>query len=193
MKKVRLPKLDGNGVLVDQISEHWRRLVYETKLVPPFEMVVSKSEFIYLTRIYNSMTPVFAGCPISYEGQEVQVEVTRCKQRFMPEGSYHMKQCSREATCDGYCKQHHPDTIAERRRKKDEAWKEKQAKDPLVLAHLRIKEVLQQHGALLTAVNDVLSHKDGDLPHRGRLFDTDASRAAIGRLAAIAKAQENKA
>ena len=59
--------------------------------------------------------------------------------------------CSRKIWKDGYCKQHHPDTVAERNRKADirrEAkWAEQKANDPwrkLEVANARIAELEKQ-------------------------------------------------
>lgn len=51
----------------------------------------------------------------------------QCKARISSAGTWHRDpQCSRQAKKDGYCIQHHPDTVAERdkkRRKADDiAW-----------------------------------------------------------------------
>ena len=59
--------------------------------------------------------------------------------------------CSRKAWKDGYCKQHHPDTVAERNRKAqlryEAKWEEKKANDPwrkLEVANARIAELEEQ-------------------------------------------------
>ena len=60
-------------------------------------------------------------------------EVTRCKEcvpNYGRDVGFH--QCTRAAVRDGYCKQHHPDSVAERQKKSDEAWEKKQANSPLV-------------------------------------------------------------
>lgn len=43
-----------------------------------------------------------------------------CKERVWHE-RFH-SQCSRKAWKDGYCKQHHPDTVKARRKKQREKW-----------------------------------------------------------------------
>lgn len=45
----------------------------------------------------------------------------KCKERVF-DGLWHMKQCARNEWKDGYCKQHHPDTVAERKRIAGERW-----------------------------------------------------------------------
>jgi len=42
----------------------------------------------------------------------------RCKKMIMR--GFHHHQCQRAAWKDGYCKQHHPKSVAERRKKKEE-------------------------------------------------------------------------
>ena len=67
---------------------------------------------------------------------------TRCVVRVW-EG-FHDHRCFRKTWKDGYCKQHHPDTVAERRRKSMEKWEEKRKQEPwyrLQRANERIKEL----------------------------------------------------
>ena len=69
---------------------------------------------------------------------------TRCKERVYGIGVWHDYQCNRKAWKDGYCKQHHPDTVAERRRKSDEKYEKLQENSPWNLlrkANERIKEL----------------------------------------------------
>ena len=47
---------------------------------------------------------------------------TQCKEEVWPAWSRVGHQCTRKAWKDGYCKQHHPDTVAARKKKKDERW-----------------------------------------------------------------------
>jgi hypothetical protein len=51
-----------------------------------------------------------------------------CKKGIMK--GWHFGACSRKATKDGYCWQHHPDAIAERERKATEAFKAKMENSP---------------------------------------------------------------
>jgi len=48
-----------------------------------------------------------------------------CKELVFDSGGWHKYQCSRKAVKDGYCKQHHPDAVAERRKKSEEAYEAK--------------------------------------------------------------------
>jgi hypothetical protein len=44
----------------------------------------------------------------------------RCKEQVWDSGGWSKHQCSRYAVEDGYCKQHHPNAVAERKRKREE-------------------------------------------------------------------------
>ena len=50
--------------------------------------------------------------------------MSRCKESVMR--GYHMGKCLRNAVKDGYCKQHHPDSIAERDRLRQVEWDRQQ-------------------------------------------------------------------
>jgi hypothetical protein len=53
-----------------------------------------------------------------------ETDPTRCKQWFRPTNDGlrfpRMRQCNRKPVKDGYCKQHHPDAVAERQKKSEE-------------------------------------------------------------------------
>ena len=63
----------------------------------------------------------------------------KCSERVMH--GYHSSQCSRNEWKDGYCKQHHPDTIEEKRRIAEEKWQAKAAKSPWILLGKAKKEI----------------------------------------------------
>ena len=51
--------------------------------------------------------------------------MNNCKEFVRGEGtwgSFHRHQCNRRAVKDGYCKQHHPDTVAERNEKRNKRY-----------------------------------------------------------------------
>jgi hypothetical protein len=52
------------------------------------------------------------------------IDETKCKEVV------HFHQCSRKIWKDGYCKQHHPDSISERHRKSNERYEAAQEKSP---------------------------------------------------------------
>jgi len=62
-----------------------------------------------------------------------------CKAMVVPYGAWRESQCSRKASKDGYCKQHHPDSVQARRDKRAAKW----ARDDAVrnAPHLRIIEL----------------------------------------------------
>lgn len=47
----------------------------------------------------------------------------RCKQKLMK--GFHTFSCSRKAWKDGYCKQHHPDSVEERRKKSEQLFEQR--------------------------------------------------------------------
>lgn len=66
----------------------------------------------------------------------------KCKKEIMI--NYHVHPCSRNAWKDGYCKQHHPDTIKARSELSQKRWQEKEKQSPwykLQEANKRIKEL----------------------------------------------------
>lgn len=54
-----------------------------------------------------------------------------CKKQIMPNGSWRFRQCSRKAVKDGFCKQHHPETVKARQKAQDEAWRKKLENSPI--------------------------------------------------------------
>ncbi|MCP3681583.1 MAG: hypothetical protein GY861_02740 [bacterium] len=66
------------------------------------------------------------------------MDEARCQEMVSPPerwGSFHRHQCSRKKWKDGYCKQHHPDSVAERDKKAEERFRMKVANDPRTLLH----------------------------------------------------------
>jgi hypothetical protein len=73
------------------------------------------------------------------------MDATRCKETVW--AGWRPKQCSRKIWKDGYCKQHHPDSVKEREKKRDERYEAKKAKSPwrlLEKANARIKELEEE-------------------------------------------------
>ena len=52
----------------------------------------------------------------------------QCKETVADDTGFHFYQCSRKPVKDGYCKQHHPDSVAERRRKAEEKYEAERKK-----------------------------------------------------------------
>ena len=61
------------------------------------------------------------------------MEKEKCKEMVRGEGrygSFHRHRCSFNAVKDGFCNIHHPNKVAERLKKSDEAYEEKRKKSP---------------------------------------------------------------
>lgn len=63
-----------------------------------------------------------------------------CKELIMSDRVYHLSKCTRKAVKDGFCKQHHPDAVAERRVKSDALYEAKKK----VSAPYRLGEALEE-------------------------------------------------
>lgn len=89
----------------------------------------------------------------------------RCKQKVWPNGQFTSHRCSRKAVKDGYCNQHHPDTVKERDEKQRLKFQERIDKHPLTVAHKKIEELKQQHDDLQWALKQIadLDAKNGSL------------------------------
>lgn len=77
----------------------------------------------------------------------------RCQARVYPPHTFQGTYCSRKAWKDGWCKQHHPDSVRKRREEADKQYAEKRKKSVwyrLEQAHQEIK-VLK---AALTEIRD---------------------------------------
>jgi hypothetical protein len=78
----------------------------------------------------------------------------RCSKDVYPNdrwGSFHPHKCKRSAWKDGFCKTHHPEEVKKRRDILDKRYSERLSKNPLIMAHNRIRELearieeLQEH------------------------------------------------
>lgn len=65
----------------------------------------------------------------------------RCMKEVWCDGVFRVRQCSRKIWKDGYCKQHHPEAVAQRREESKRKQQEKIERDPLVVARKRIAEL----------------------------------------------------
>ena len=78
----------------------------------------------------------------------------RCKESVVPAeqwGSFHTRQCHRKIWRDGYCKQHHPDAVEERRKKSEEKFRLKMENNPfkrIYKLELRIVELVEENRKL---------------------------------------------
>jgi hypothetical protein len=55
----------------------------------------------------------------------------QCKAMFWPQGNWHQKHCTKLEWKDGFCKIHHPDSVAERQKKSDERYRAKMDNSPI--------------------------------------------------------------
>ena len=53
----------------------------------------------------------------------------RCQERVSDSTGWHRYQCTRKAVRDGYCTQHHPDSVEARRVRSRERWEQQVADD----------------------------------------------------------------
>jgi len=60
------------------------------------------------------------------------MDINKCKERIGDGTGFHFYQCSRNIWKDGYCKQHHPDTRAEKNEKAAKRWEEKFVLDQIL-------------------------------------------------------------
>jgi len=72
--------------------------------------------------------------------RDAPIDPERCKASVLDYG-WRSRQCSRKPWRDGWCKQHHPDTIAERKRIRDLRYKQKRANGPLARAQKEIERL----------------------------------------------------
>lgn len=56
----------------------------------------------------------------------------RCRAKVSDGTGWHWNQCQRRPWWDGWCKQHHPDTVAERERERTQRYEEKCQRSPEV-------------------------------------------------------------
>jgi hypothetical protein len=92
------------------------------------------------------------------------MDKTRCKKRVWLQGGFVDYQCSRKIWKDGYCKQHHPETVEERQGKSDMKWEEKikiREKGKLFTDYQTVIMFLQQHG--FNEVAEYFQKKLGEL------------------------------
>lgn len=101
----------------------------------------------------------------------------RCKQEVSGTGTwgvFHRHQCNRRAVKDGYCKQHHPDSVKKRQEESEERYHEKMQKDPLRLAHEQLKKYrncLDQINLLIGNVDHSKGNGSKSAKMRGQLLN----------------------
>ena len=84
---------------------------------------------------------------------------SKCKESVMWD-SWHSRQCTRKIWKDGFCKQHHPETVKARQEESARKWEERRKQEPwykLKVALERIAE-LEAEVARLSTLNPTLEH-----------------------------------
>ena len=103
----------------------------------------------------------------------------QCKEKIFH--TWSSRNCSRKAVTDGYCKQHHPDSVKAARLKSEEKWARERENTPLAVARRTIEsqgrrikdleEIIAELVAMLNKVEDLMTdsvgveglHMGGDL------------------------------
>ena len=92
----------------------------------------------------------------------VKIDATRCKEWVNTGDSWSSgHQCRFKVWEDGYCRQHHPDTVSERRRKSNEKRAQEWANSPHVklgTAEARVKELEAENERLREALTWYAEH-----------------------------------
>lgn len=78
----------------------------------------------------------------------------KCREQIMD--GYTLRSCTRNAARDGYCNQHHPDTIKARQKESEKRFQAKREKDPLYVARRRAQELEQVSKNLVAAAEEML-------------------------------------
>ena len=112
------------------------------------------------------------------EAAAIHAARQQCKQEVHDRQSSwpRFHQCRRKAVKDGYCKQHHPDTVAERERKSKERWDKKWANSPTVRLR-KAEEEIKGLKAQLDAVKGLPKYDWAEVARYGARHDTDWMRA----------------
>lgn len=85
----------------------------------------------------------------------------QCKQKVYDKSGWHPYQCTRNAVQDGFCKQHHPDSVKARQDKSYAEYKARLAIDPYNLAIKRAEKAEHQRDALLRQLKETLTEAIG--------------------------------
>jgi uncharacterized coiled-coil DUF342 family protein len=120
----------------------------------------------------------------------------KCVEKIWSAGSFRPVGCSRNAVKDGFCKQHHPDTVRERRAKRDAAADEKVRKMRETGPYATIQKYKSQRDELLAALKRMQALHDlmmKQANHGASFYQADCLRemneAPIQAARAIAKVE----
>lgn len=84
----------------------------------------------------------------------------RCMKEVWCDGVFRVRQCSRKIWKDGYCKQHHPETVAQREEESERKQQERRERDPLVVARKRIAALEAEKDKLRAEIEAVEALSD---------------------------------
>jgi hypothetical protein len=76
----------------------------------------------------------------------------QCKKTIYGDWGRH-RGCSRNATKDGYCKQHHPDAVAARGKKRDDDYEKKRKDSPYYRLGVALKRITELEAKLEAMTN----------------------------------------
>jgi len=90
---------------------------------------------------------------------DAPIDPERCKASVTTLGMrFAFHQCQRKATKDGWCYQHHPNAVADRRQESVNAYRRKMANRPIVKARNQLAELRQVCRALLDQYDDEIHY-----------------------------------
>jgi len=124
-----------------------------------------------------------------------QSGAARCKEMVCPRTTYgavNKYQCSRKTWRDGYCKQHHPDTVAKRGAESTARYEAQRKKTPLYKlreANHTIERLAEERDALAAALARITRLAECTCVDGGEGFVCDTCEAR----ALLAKIEESKA
>ena len=84
----------------------------------------------------------------------------KCKAKVVPNtrfGAFYIHRCTRKAVRDGYCRQHHPEAVAERERKSSERHEEKIAASP----QAKLRKEVERLSAEVSRLADTAHYANG--------------------------------
>lgn len=99
----------------------------------------------------------------------------KCKENVSDHTGFYFYPCSRKAWKDGYCKQHHPESVKARQEKSETLYREKLKNSPWTIA----KNLTAENAALKERVRElegVVSQIYNDLPTNRDWLNPDLER-----------------
>jgi hypothetical protein len=94
---------------------------------------------------------IFMSSDQDYIRAGVEMMNDRCKEMVWDSSGFHKYRCSRRGKIDGYCKQHHPDIVAERKRKREAAAEAKWQNSP----HKKLERAYEKIDRLQARVKEL--------------------------------------